>query len=301
MADPKRSSKSKKSPRPNFPGPNLLARQYESQWNLEYRREFLNQWAQRESQSMSPPDAALGPRNSNMCNAPDPSNPSVLCRATRDHPLPCYGASVNKDGQTVIHMWSDGQRGVAMPVEEQEPRQPDLPKEQRSIPIIAWKSAACRVDKAGKSIGLWSGPLTGKQHQIEAVAECVYRNHKAPAIACGGSSTAGCGFYSVMDEEAIVPRGAVVRLEVELSGTVIAHQSGYRAEKQRILSVTFGPGMCEGFLCRKVPTQVHFPFGEGNDPRPVCDQHAPDNGRVAPLALISEHLGIPAKFVPYEE
>lgn len=312
MASLRRSSRSKKSQLPLFPLGNSPPSQsefrarYESQWTLECRKEYLNQWAQRESRSMSPPKGSMmGPRSSNMCNAPNPTLPGVRCRAIpATHAPPCWGARLLPDGTTEVRYWTDAGRvrtvkGHVTLTESPRKPIPDLPVEKRSIPIIAWKGARLSVDKAGKEIGLYSGPVSkhGK-HQIIAEAKCVFANHEAPAVVCGSSATAGCGFYGVMNAGDVLLAYNDVLLEVELSGRVIVHESGYRAGKQRILAVEIPMDGCDGFLCLEPPTQVHFPID--GVMRAVCDQHAPANGRIATLDLIAEHLGVDVRFAREE-
>lgn len=302
MASLRRSSKSKKSRLPLFPNPEEFRALYESQWNLEYRREYLNQWAQ--SPSMSPPSgSALGPRSANMCNAPHPIHRGILCRAIpANHAPPCWGARLLPDGKTEVQYWTDRARlggkvlpsglprGMAEPIAI-----PALPVEKRSIPILAWKSACLNVDRPGKEIGLYSGSVSKySRHQIVATAECVFVDHEAPAVVCSGSGTAGCGFYGVMNAGDVALSPNSVILEVEFSGRIIVHEEGYRAAKQRILAVEIPEDGCEGFLCTSPPTQMHFPIDGAN--RAVCDRHAPANGRTATLDLITEHLGIPVRF-----
>lgn len=78
-------------------------------------------------------------------------------------------------------------------------------------------------------------------HLEAAQAHCHRRGHAAPALECS------CGFHAVGDAEALGDVTHVladtVLLDVELSGAIVEHERGFRAERQRIVGVRF-PATC---------------------------------------------------------
>lgn len=101
-------------------------------------------------------------------------------------------------------------------------------------PIRAWKVAGASLHKDGSVTFDGYGGLYG----VEAEAECrAGGRHVAPDPSCT------CGFYAL--KEPPQPHGAQALLEVELYGRVLHYADGYRAQHQRVLSVTTRPTCAE--------------------------------------------------------
>jgi hypothetical protein len=160
-------------------------------------------------------------------------------------------------------------------------------------PIVAVKRARIRLASDGSSATL-SGYTGGGSYAVEAVATCP-RGCDVPEPGCG------CGFHAVRPTAEARTLGGPdrrptwdpsVRLEVELTGTVLEYELGYRAEEQRVLRV----GVPSGCLpCARhgrsqraaalapVPSVLQPPLGIGparpggartwSVMEPVCDRH----------------------------
>jgi hypothetical protein len=110
-------------------------------------------------------------------------------------------------------------------------------------PIRAVKRARLRASPDGRSATL-SGLTLGGRYAVEDDARCP-RECSLPTGGCD------CGFYAIRPEveEQIfgsserLLRATTVRLDVELSGTVLEYELGYRAQHQRVLRVTV-PRIC---------------------------------------------------------
>lgn len=79
--------------------------------------------------------------------------------------------------------------------------------------------------------------------------------HEAPAVSCS------CGFYAVPADKLGEHEYNGVALQVELSGRVIEHELGYRAEHQRVIQVTAPP--CPG--CGGKATRAWRHASEGKE------------------------------------
>lgn len=105
-----------------------------------------------------------------------------------------------------------------------------------------------------------------------------------------------CGFYAL--KESVKPTEGIV-LEVELYGTVIVCERGYRAERQRVLGVTL-PAKCGNALCNKPATLVTF---IDEVLAGLCGEHAELAERSplltpAPAADLAGILGTEVRFGP---
>jgi hypothetical protein len=115
-----------------------------------------------------------------------------------------------------------------------------LPSERRDEALRAVKLAEVRGEPPRiHPIGRFHG--RAYDHLDEVQARCHRHDHRAPDIDCT------CGFHAVertelLGEVTTVLADSVV-LEVELSGMVVEHERGYRAETQRVLGVRF-PDRC---------------------------------------------------------
>jgi hypothetical protein len=109
-----------------------------------------------------------------------------------------------------------------------------------------WKCAQILVSPDGGDIRL-SGIAIGGAYLAEDIAVCAYnRDHAPPALACE------CGFYAFRERARAADLLAcavgfggstIVRsiCEVDLMGTVVECDDGYRAERQRVLGLSLLP------------------------------------------------------------
>jgi hypothetical protein len=147
--------------------------------------------------------------------------------------------------------------------------EPDLEVVQGDVPILAQRAA--RLVFKGNSEH-WASLHKGGTFGVDADARCSFvlgssfdRRHDSPAVDCH------CGFYAVpCDIEPWVESGAYVTLLVELSGTVIEHEKGYRAAHQRVMECRIPP--CR--FCGAVASVVDV---RDNAMRSACcDAHTPE-------------------------
>lgn len=111
--------------------------------------------------------------------------------------------------------------------------------------------------------------------------------HKAPHLGCN------CGWYAYKTKEQVDPGGyGVIVAEVDLAGTVIEHEHGYRGEYQRILSVLIRPVCQRGFLCDTPPTHLSF---KGGDAEASCEEHA-HRRKSATIGRIAGLLGLEVRW-----
>lgn len=121
---------------------------------------------------------------------------------------------------------------------------PGVTETTADVPIIASKLA--RLVFAGP--GQWSliAINSGTPILADDTARCVAgpgagTDHESPVLDCT------CGFYAVKANAADVVLGyggGTVPMTVELSGRVIVHESGYRGQYQRVLSVDLPCPVC---------------------------------------------------------
>lgn len=153
-------------------------------------------------------------------------------------------------------------------------------------PIIAYKTARLARLPDG-SVGF--GPMSADGiYRTSAVAQCrpvigvtpgrrwiwgvddqAVDEHDAPHPDCA------CGFYATVDRRS--PTAGQVSLRVALTGTVIVHQRGYRAQRQQVMAVEI-PQMCGCGATDVVGLSPCSPF------RPVCRQCS-DAHPVDPMSL----------------
>jgi hypothetical protein len=114
--------------------------------------------------------------------------------------------------------------------------------------------------------------------------------HRAPDVACS------CGFHAVptrRDLWRLDPAMGTVILDVELSGTVIVHEFGWRAGHQSVLGVHLPP-VCTRTRCRR-PTAGVAPYRtfelqlpDWRHLRPVCERCA--KGKLVPMSDLASAL-----------
>jgi hypothetical protein len=122
-----------------------------------------------------------------------------------------------------------------------------LPASEETMPILAKRAASIAK---GPPLSLHAVCHPHGPFAVDADARCFARrssssklvtpnepnaspfyDHPAPCPECS------CGFYGVLADGYAQHCVWTVELEVEFSGTVIVHESGYRAEHQRVLAV----------------------------------------------------------------
>lgn len=130
-----------------------------------------------------------------------------------------------------------------------------LPGSMGALPVVevpadqaprGWKSAQLLCSPGGDRLQL-AGISVGGCYGVEDHAVCVRGHpHTTPDLGCA------CGFYAFRrrkDAVALLARrfglggGVVARtlLEVDLAGTVIEHDDGFRAQVQRVLAISVLP------------------------------------------------------------
>jgi hypothetical protein len=193
---------------------------------------------------------------------------------------------------------------------------PVIEEVQSDMPILAARWAKLRFD----SNGPYFGPVTdaGAPHyrfDVDADAECHAheqytewfssysfsrstsfsrppsspKRHAAPDFDCK------CGFYAVHADQ--LPDHSTyggIKLLVELSGRVIEHDKGYRAEHQRVLQII--TPTCPG--CGDPATRVWFnPLNEKDGSLWECGNHTVQSGTgllmASTLDQVSKQLAVP--------
>ena len=150
---------------------------------------------------------------------------------------------------------------------------PDEVDTTRTEPFVGWKTLSIVVTKKGKLKLLGYGDV---KYGITATAICnAGGNHEAPEWTCG------CGFYA-LSEKPESPEHGWFRAEVELFGTVIEGQYGWRGSRQRVLSLdTFAECQAtsgrdewdDPLTCDR--NAVGFQVSQVGRVWPVCKKHAP--------------------------
>jgi hypothetical protein len=148
----------------------------------------------------------------------------------------------------------------------------------------------------------WLAGVTSLRYGIDTLARCRRRACQPPGLDCR------CGFYAFRDRSDALdllgqlgarhPARSYVLLTVDLDGTVLEYEAGFRAQRQRVLRIEI-PNACmrclrAGVVAPADTFAAHPQFrGEqllyertllarmalpvGSAPvRPLCDIHAPD-------------------------
>jgi hypothetical protein len=211
-----------------------------------------------------------------------------------------------------------------MGIEDMEPESKELPTEVRLEPIRVWRALDIKVVGNNVALGAMNASF-GKFLAGEHEAECKDSNdswllrptvniygreviqpnrHVAPELHCK------CGFYGVKEKKDVMD-GTIFIAEAEFYGKVIEHDTGYRAQFQRILSVRVErPALCFGaFLCDGEPAAVWFtessqqPANWGASTYPpvvICQtcalEIAAHGGKVATLGKLAARLGVEVRW-----
>jgi hypothetical protein len=196
-----------------------------------------------------------------------------------------------------------------------------LPEERGDEARRGYKTAQVLVAADGTSATL-AGITVGGRYKAEDRAHCANRGCEPPGLDCA------CGFYAFTSRaeavellrETLACNGLRDKalLTVELDGTVLQYERGYRGERQRVLGVQF-ERQCAG--CRRegvgrpathlaadsafrLPTIARYvspsvAASRGLLPvRPVCDEHLPMGAVVLGLPEVAGLLGTEVTWLP---
>ena len=138
---------------------------------------------------------------------------------------------------------------------------PDLPVRQQEDTYVGFKTSRLVADGGRLRIK----GMTGKVYDIDATAACgAGGTHKAPERQCS------CGFHALIDAPSNWEYGGF-RTTVELFGTVIRGERGWRAERQRVLKVE-ARQECE--VSGHKEKAVGFTLDKSGVIIAVCEDHA---------------------------
>lgn len=176
---------------------------------------------------------------------------------------------------------------------------PGIERVKQADPLRGWKIATLRF-AAGQGLFCPLNSQAGPYKAEEAQATCAngYRSigsysltgerYGSPPHYAGPVLECSCGFYAHKARaDAEAPIGYAM-LEVDLYGTVIEHETGYRAGKQRVLSAEVSPrcyycpddGVMLGIMGIEVPLAAGPLW-------PLCGAHV----HLAPVTIERDHLG----------
>jgi hypothetical protein len=165
---------------------------------------------------------------------------------------------------------------------------------QRNVTFDVEAAAECHAQTTFSTAGFGSTAIfvnrliTGASD--EGAREPERAVHRVPDPHCS------CGFYATKE------RGDAdesdVWLDVELSGQVISHEKGYRAERQRVLSVVVP--CCSWVICKESSVAMSYEPGTPGDYMspsssdswmPWCAAHAPTAEPLVTLSELADMLG----------
>lgn len=155
---------------------------------------------------------------------------------------------------------------------------------QGDMPILAHRAAHLWLLRGVEPFGSVSH---NHNFGVEEQAEClnqtnIHEGEPAPALVCD------CGFYAVpLDAEPWGNDDSVV-LMVELSGTVIEHEQGYRAQHQRVVECQVPSCM----YCGADPEVLVYDE-DGRYCRSECAGHRSNMGACETLDRARARLGVP--------
>lgn len=198
---------------------------------------------------------------------------------------------------------------------------PGVEETTSDVPLLGYKRVALNWAPGG---AFWLGNNRERSFagsvQLEANAVCLHQyevylmtppeRHDAPKLDCT------CGFYAVRNPDDLSVGYGSVRLDVELSGRVIVHERGYRAQHQRVLRAhTPGCWFCGDestvvWLAEVDEPKSHWESGRGlydhgrtvtttvktTQVRPLCAAHQfKADGEVSvPVAQVMRALALPS-------
>lgn len=195
--------------------------------------------------------------------------------------------------------------------EIENPAVPVLPTSERDETIEAWKVA--RLCWSPQS-GVYVRPLNRSGTiGVEAVAECrknldfgfytstIFGGSQLPQMAVVPHSSPDlgchCGFYAISDRAKALAEGTNVLLHVEFYGRVVVYETGYRAEKQRIMRIELPP-TC--MFCPNPATTVVVPQGYVDTTEKLlvgrCDRHIHHSDVPLDLADVATLVGTEVVF-----
>lgn len=157
-------------------------------------------------------------------------------------------------------------------------------------PIVTWKRACLKLTERGIKLTKML-PVSCMEVIPDAEAICLLHpvEHKPPVLNCS------CGFYAYNEKPEELYHYAI--LQVELSGVIIEHETGYRAQYQRVLGC-FMPhkcaqGFCEGFFCNNLATTLVASPSYGGAIAIVssCGNHEAKRRKIS-LSEVSNAIGI---------
>lgn len=184
------------------------------------------------------------------------------------------------------------------PVLEPEPTPEDRPLVPS--PIRGWKAAWLQLD-GGR---LRFEPVVAKTLYDAgwADARCLIGTtaHTRPTVhGPVPEPRCDCGWYARDTPETVdLCSRDMALLEVELAGTVVVGERGYRAQRQRVRSVTL-PGVCAEPGCEE-PATVVGQSGSSRSSRvtSLCEDHTTVSRRMAwAIDRLAEGLAVPAGLV----
>jgi hypothetical protein len=169
---------------------------------------------------------------------------------------------------------------------------------QEDMPILAHRAARL-IPKRG---GLMLGSINkGEVFGVDGDAECKYAHDPLALMGYYGTRTSmprpcdpipglhcQCGWYAVPADAESWHDDTTVDLLVELSGRVIEHEKGYRAEHQRVVEVRL-PGC---IFCGEQATVALF-ASDNAGAGFACDDHIPFDRIAVTVDAIAKRLGVP--------
>jgi hypothetical protein len=205
------------------------------------------------------------------------------------------------------------------------PQSPALPHEERTEPIRAFKAAFLNVDSAHSGVAFSPLNRNFSAYSAQATATChctsdyrytlgsgaSYMGGIIYAVGGGGGYLGGggggsyaidppampkshsrpvadssCGFYAWRPDAPFPWQPGTWLLETDLYGHVVEHESGYRAQKQRVLSVS--PVL--GVLCS--PPFTLALARDTNEIRAFCEGCTEKRGHMVSVDRLRQMLGV---------
>lgn len=182
----------------------------------------------------------------------------------------------------------------------------DEPRHQDTA-FIGWKRAGLTVHSGrahftGVGIKRTYGVDEDAAHAVTPLSTWLFPDVYPHEVPDPTGVCQSCGFYAFADRDNALLRDGTALLQVELSGTVIRHERGYRAGHQRVLGV-WVERWCQ--LCDRAtatglhPTTHRHPFTDGTPLEPRCDLCSVFDAW--PLADVANMLGCEVRWLDSEE